>query len=166
MNLRWTWVNFATSLLVNRLSFLLDVGLYHLYAWIALHPGSENYPNARMINFFASASVATAILSLLHLRPLHFGVLLPSQPGAAHILQDGQVVPLVDLPPQSLTRKVSFIAVQNLIQLILQVSAGTEGSPLPGSASNFCWCHLSLCCQPRLPLPIHATLASCCFCYY
>ena len=35
------------------------------------------------------------------------GMLTPSMPGVAHVLQDGHVVPLVDLPPQSLTRKVS-----------------------------------------------------------
>ena len=151
MNLRWTWVNFVTSLLVNRFSFLHDVGLYHLYAWIVLHPGSENYPEARMINFFASALVATAILSLLHLRPLHFGVLLPSQPGAAHILQDGQVVPLVDLPPQSLTRSV-FLPRLRVIDLrkYSQVSTDTENPPFPGSSCVFC----RRCRHLHVPLPL------------
>ena len=45
-----------------------------------------------------------------------------------------------------------------------QVSAGTESSPLPGSACYLCWRQLSWCCQPCLSLPIHTVLASSCFC--
>ena len=106
MNLRWTWVNFVCSLLINRLRFLHDIGLYHLHKWITLHPGEDNHPAARQIDFYVSVLLATTILTLFHLRPLHYGVLLPSMPRAAHVLQDGQVVPLVDLPAQTLTRNV------------------------------------------------------------
>ena len=96
---------------INRLSFLRDIGLYHLHAWVThQQPGSDNY----LINFYVSALLSLLILSLFHLRPLCYGVLLPSMPGVAHLLQDGHLVPLVDLPPQSLTRKVSFIYIQDI----------------------------------------------------
>ena len=96
---------------INRLSFLRDIGLYHLHAWVThQQPGSDNY----LINFYVSALLSLLILSLFHLRPLRYGVLLPSMPGVAHLLQDGHLVPLVDLPPQSLTRKVSFIYIQDI----------------------------------------------------
>ena len=58
------------------------------------------------MDFYVSALLSGFILSLFHWRPLHYGVLLPSTPAVAHILQDGHPVPLVDVPPQSLTRKV------------------------------------------------------------
>ena len=106
MNWRWTWVNFIASLLINRFWFLRDIGLYHLHTWVT-HGSEDNYPAARYADFYVSALLSAAILSVFHLRPLHHGVLLPSMPGVAHVLQDGHVVPLVDLPPQSLTRKVS-----------------------------------------------------------
>ena len=115
MNWRWTWVNFVASLFINRLRFLHDMGLYHLHTWVTHQPGSENYPVAKQIDFYVSALLSALILSLFHRRPLHYGVLLPSMPSVAHVLQDGQLVPLVDVPPQSLTRKVSFIPVQDLI---------------------------------------------------
>ena len=110
MNWRWTWVNFFASLWINRLSFLRDIGLHHLHEWVTHHqPGSDNYPAARQIDFYVSALLSVLILSLFHLRPLRYGVLLPSMPGVTHILQDGHLVPLVDPPPQSLTRKVFFL---------------------------------------------------------
>ena len=44
-------------------------------------------------------------------------------PAVTHVLQDGHLVPLVDnVPPQSLTRKVSLISVQHLMKLILQLA--------------------------------------------
>ena len=108
MNWRWTWVNFIASLLINRLSFLRDIGLYNLHAWVThQQPGPDNYPVARQIEFYVSALFSLFILSLFHLRPIRYGVLLPSMPGVAHLLHNGHLVPLEDLPPQSLTRKVS-----------------------------------------------------------
>ena len=107
MNLRWTWVNFVSSLLINRLRFLHEIGLYHLHEWI--QPGAESYPAARHVDFYASALFATTILALFHLRPLQYGVLLPSTPRATHVLQDGQVIPLVDVPAETLTRRVSLL---------------------------------------------------------
>ena len=76
------------------------------------HPyhGVDTYPSASQIDFYASALVATTILASFHLRPLYYGVLLPSTPEAAYVLRDGQVVPLVDVPAQSLTRKVSKLS--------------------------------------------------------
>ena len=109
MNWRWTWVNFIASLLINRFSFLRDIGLYHLHAWVTqLQPGTDNYPAGRHIDFYVSALLSVLILSLFHLRPPCYGVLLPSMPGVAHVLQDGHLVPLVDQPPQNMTRKVFF----------------------------------------------------------
>ena len=111
MNWRWTWINFVVSLLINRSRFLLDEGLYHLHEWITHHhpPGTDVYLEARYIDFYAGTALVAAILVLFHLRPLVHGVLLPSMPGVAHVLQDGQVVPLVDVPAQGLTRRVYFI---------------------------------------------------------
>ena len=109
MNWRWTWVNFVVSLFINRLRFLFDEGLYHLHAWIILHHGSDTNLAARHIDFYASTLLVAATLAVFHLRPLLFGVLLPSMPGVAHILQDNQVVPLVDVPSQGLTRKVCLL---------------------------------------------------------
>ena len=40
MNLRWTWVNFVSSLLINRLRFLHNIGLYNLHEWITVQPGA------------------------------------------------------------------------------------------------------------------------------
>ena len=125
MNWKWTWVNFVASLFINRLRFLSDTGLCNLHAWVTeMQPGSDNYPAARYIDFYVSALLSALILSLFHLRPVHYGVLLPSMPAVAHVLQeDGHLVPLVDnVPPQSLTRKVSLISVQYLMQLILQLA--------------------------------------------
>ena len=109
MNWRWTWVNYVVSLLINRARFLLDEGLYQLHAWITHYPGADTYLAARHIDFYAGALLVAAILALFHLRPLVYGVLLPSMPGVAHVLQDDQVVPLVDLPDQSLTRQVCLL---------------------------------------------------------
>ena len=109
MNWRWTLVNFTASLWINRLSFLRDIGLYQLHEWVIhLQAGSDNYPAARQIDFYFSAFLSVLILSLFHLRPPRYGVLLPSMPGVTHVLQDGHLVPLVGLPPQSLTREVFF----------------------------------------------------------
>ena len=112
MNWKWTWVNFIASLFINRLRFLSDTGLYNLHAWVTeMQPGSDNYPAARYIDFYVSALLSALILSFFHLRPVHYGVLLPSMPAVAHVLQDGHLVPLVDnVPPQSLTRKVSILS--------------------------------------------------------
>ena len=60
------------------------------------------------LTFCNSALFTIIILSLFRLRPPCYGILLPSLPGAVHVLQDGQVVPLVVAPAQSLTRKVSL----------------------------------------------------------
>ena len=111
MNWGWTWVNFIASLFINRLRFLRDIGLYHLHTWVThLQPGSDNYPAAKHIDFYVSALLSALILSLFHLRPVQYGVLLPSMPAVAHVLQDGHLVPLVDnVPPPSLTREVSFV---------------------------------------------------------
>ena len=109
MNWRWTWVNFVVSLLINRVRFLLDEGLIQLYAWIAHYPGADTWLSARHIDFYSGALLVAAILALFHLRPLVYGVLLPSMPGVAHVLQDDQVVPLVDVPAQGLTRKVCLL---------------------------------------------------------
>ena len=103
----WTWVNFVVSLLINRLRFLVDEGLYHLHTWLTHHP--DAYPVARHVDFYATALFSAALLALFHLRPLIYGVLLPSMPGVAHILQNDQVVPLVDVPSQGLTRKVCLL---------------------------------------------------------
>ena len=110
VNWRWTWVNFIASLSINRLRFLYNMGLYHLHTWVThMEPG---YDNNYCIDFYVSALFSTLILALCHLRPVHYGVLVPSMPAVAHVLQDGHLVPLVDnLPPQSLTRKVFFIGV-------------------------------------------------------
>ena len=92
---------------------MFDGGLHHLHAWITF--GSASYPASRHVDFYVSALLAIAILTLLHLRPLHYGVLLPEMPGAEHVLLDGQVVPLVDKPPpQNLTRKVNLIFVEKI----------------------------------------------------
>ena len=126
MNWRWTWVNFIASVFINRLRFLCDTGLYNLHAWVALaqiQPGSDNYPEAKHIDFYVSALLSVLILSFFHLRPVCHGVLLPSMPAVTHVLQDGHLVPLVDnVPPQSLTRKVSLIFVRHLMKLILQLA--------------------------------------------
>ena len=165
VNWRWTWVNFIASLSINRLRFLYNMGLYHLHTWVThMEPG---YDNNYYIDFYISALFSTLILALCHLRPVHYGVLLPSMPAVAHVLQDGHLVPLVDnLPPQSLTRKVSFASDTFDITTCPQVSAGTEGSPLPGTDSSLCQCHLSLCLSLCLSLPIHShtDLASGCRC--
>ena len=96
---------------------MFDGGLHHLHAWITF--GSASYPASRHVDFYVSALLAIAILTLLHLRPLHYGVLLPEMPGAAHVLLDGQVVPLVDKPPaQNLTRKVNLIFVKKKFTLL------------------------------------------------
>ena len=106
--------------------FLCDTGLYNLHAWVALaqiQPGSDNYPEAKHIDFYVSALLSVLILSFFHLRPVCHGVLLPSMPAVTHVLQDGHLVPLVDnVPPQSLTRKVSLIFVRHLMKLILQLA--------------------------------------------
>ena len=112
---RWTWVNFIASLFFNRMRFLGDTGIFHLHSWLTMthhqQNGSEyNYPAA---SFYVSALLSAAILSAFQLRPLHYGVLIPSLPAVAHVLQDSHVVPLVDPLPQSLTRKVSFISVED-----------------------------------------------------
>ena len=111
MNWRWTWVNFVASLFINRLRFLRDISLHHLHTWVTeMQAGSDNNPVAKHIDFYVSALFSAFILSFFHLRPVHYGVLLPSMPAVAHILQDGHTVPLVDnFHPQNLTRKVSFI---------------------------------------------------------
>ena len=113
VNWRWTGINFFASVFLNRLRFLRDIGLYHLHTWLTqMQPGSDNYPAAKHIDFYVNALLSALILSLFHLRPVHYGVLVPSMPAVAHVLQDGHLVPLVDnLPPQSLTRKVFFIGV-------------------------------------------------------
>ena len=111
MNWRWTWVNFVASLFINRLRFLRDISLHHLHTWVTeMQTGPDNNPVAKHIDFYVSALFSAFILSFFHLRPLHYGVLLPSMPAVAHILQDDHTVPLVDNDhPQNLTRKVSFI---------------------------------------------------------
>ena len=113
VNWRWTGINFFASVFLNRLRFLRDIGLYHLHTWVTqMQPGSDNNPAAKHIDFYVNALLSALILSLFHLRPVHYGVLVPSMPAVAHVLQDGHLVPLVDnLPPQSLTRKVFFIGV-------------------------------------------------------
>ena len=96
------------------------------------------------MDFYVSALLAIAILTLFHLRPLHYGVLLPEMPGAEHVLLDGQVVPLVDKPPpQNLTRKVNLNFVEKIeaIYSQSQVSAGAESVPVPGASSFFCRCN-------------------------
>ena len=109
MNWRWTWLNFVLSIFINRLRFLLDEGLYHLHGWITLNPGDDTNPAARHIDFYAGTLLVAAILAVFHLRPLVYGVLVPSMPGVAHVLQDNHVVPLVDVPAQGLTRKVCLL---------------------------------------------------------
>ena len=111
MNWRWTWVNFIASLFINRLRFLRDISLHHLHTWVTeMQAGSDNYLVAKHIDFYVSALFSALILSFFHLRPVHYGVLLPSMPAVGHVLQDGLTVPLVDnAHPQNLTRKVSFI---------------------------------------------------------
>ena len=42
-------------LFINRLRFLLDIGLYHLHTWITLQPGEHNYPVARHVDFYGCA---------------------------------------------------------------------------------------------------------------
>ena len=142
MSWRWTWVNFIASLFFNRLRFLGDTGLFHLHTWLT-HQQNASEDNYAAASFYVSALLSAAILSAFHLRPLRNGVLLPSMPAVAHVLHDGHVVPLVDPPPQSLTRKVTFISVQvrdncdNFKHS--QVSAGPESPPLLGTYCVFCW---------------------------
>ena len=117
MNWSWTWINFMANILINRLRFLYDVGLYNLHTWVThIQPGSDTYNLARHLDFYVSALFSALILSFFHRRPLHYGVLLPSMPEVGYVLKDGHLVPLGDqVPPQSLTRKVSFVSLPDLI---------------------------------------------------
>ena len=84
-----------------------------------MQTGSDNNPVANHIDFYVSALFSALILSFFHLRPVHYGVLLPSMPAVAHVLQDGHTVPVVDnVHPQNLTRKMSFIDIIDISKLV------------------------------------------------
>ena len=133
MSWKWTWVNFIASLLLNRLRFLLDLVLTQLHAWITQQP--EIHPPAWHLDFYVGSFVVALIFSALRsCCPLHYGVLLPTQPAVAHVLQDEHVVPVLQTPSQDLTRKVfdhcaqikTLGAARQVQKYFPQVSTGSE----------------------------------------
>ena len=105
VNWRWTWLNFVTSILVNRVLFLLDIGKYHLHAWIVNETEvSESYQLFWHIEFYLNTLLIGMHLALFQFSAFDFGVLLPETPEEAHVFQDGQVQPLLEVPMPTLTR--------------------------------------------------------------
>ena len=111
MNWGWTWLNFITSVLINRTRFLLDIGIFRLHAWFVFGSDAnglgESYPTFDLVSPYCHLFIAGIVLALLQFLPLHFGVLLPEMPDVSHIFRDGRVEPLPEVPEQTLTRKVS-----------------------------------------------------------
>ena len=105
VNWKWTWANFVASLLFNRLRFLLVLVMTQVHGWITLHLAMQP-PTCWYLDFYFGSLIVAATLSLLRFSAPHYGVLVPSQPAAVHVLQEEQVVPLLQNPPQRFTRKV------------------------------------------------------------
>ena len=105
VNWRWTWLNYITSILVNRVLFLLDIGKYHLHAWIVNETKvSESYQLFWHIEFYLNTLLIGMHLALFQYSAFDFGVLLPETPEEAHVFQDGRVQPLLEAPVPTLTR--------------------------------------------------------------
>ena len=106
----WTWLNFITSVLINRTRFLLDIGIFQLHAWFVFGAEAsglgEGYPTFDLVHSYSHMIIAGIVLALLQFLPLHFGVLLLETPEVSHIFRDGRVEPLPEVPEQTLTRKV------------------------------------------------------------
>ena len=110
MNWGWTWLNFITSVLINRTRFLLDIGIFRLHAWFVFGAEAsglgESYPTFDIVHSYSHMILAGIVLALLQFLPLPFGVLLLETPEVSHIFRDGHVEPLPEVPEQTLTRKV------------------------------------------------------------
>ena len=105
VNWRWTWLNYVTSILVNRVLFLLDIKKYHLHAWIVNETEvSESYQLFWHIEFYLNTLLIGMHLALFQFSAFDFGVLLPETPEEAHVFQDGHVQPLLEVPLPTLTR--------------------------------------------------------------
>ena len=110
VNWRWTWLNYITSILVNRVLFLLDIGKYHLHAWIVNETEvSESYQSFWHIEFYLNTLLIGMHLALFQYSAFDFGVLLPETPEEAHVFQDGHVQPLLEAPMPTLTRLLFII---------------------------------------------------------
>ena len=143
MNWKWTWVNFVASLLLNRLRNLL---LTQMHSWITDQP--EIIPLTWNLEFYIGSLIVVVTFSLLRFCPLHYGVLLINQPEAAHVLQEGQVVPVLQNTPQYFTRKVFH---SNKIKVTRVGQSGSKCFPkVPTDTERF-----DLGDPPRPLRPLH-----------
>ena len=138
---KWTTVNMLVSFFWCTLRMLLQVEVWEttvLHSWI-LNPKSTYTNELLLYNVLANNCWAILFTALLFFSKLQYGVLLPSDPESAHVLQAGAVVPLV-APEQpmitlsNLRRMVGGTLVLALIAAVLYIWDGYASQSCP----NFC----------------------------
>ena len=113
LSAKWTIINLLGSCLlslVRYLSHLPHTSTLSLHAWLLQFPGAEGFTHAKGVGLYLYCLFNTfcaVVLTLLLLRgPLECGVLHPLLPGVFHVLQGGELQPLIQPPPPTFTRLV------------------------------------------------------------
>ena len=108
---KWTMVNMLGSCLlslVRYLSSLSHTSLVSLHAWLLQFPGAHQFTHFKGVGlyFYCLISTFSAIFFTLLLLwwPVECGVILPHLPGVLHVVQEGEVLPLIHPPPPTFTR--------------------------------------------------------------
>ena len=110
---KWTIVNMFGSCLLSLVRYLSNLpysSTMSRHAWVLQHLGAEEFTKSKGIGTYLYCLLNTVfamLLTLLLLRePLECGVLLPHLPGVLHVVQGGEVQPLIQPPPPTYTRWV------------------------------------------------------------
>ena len=139
---KWTAVNMLVSYFWCTLRMLLQVEVWETtvhHSWI-LHPESTHTNELLLYNVLVNNCLAILFTAMLFFSKLQYGVLLPSHPESAHVLQAGAVVPLVapQQPIITLSKLRSMAAGTLVLALIAAIvyiwdAYGSQSCP------NFCW---------------------------
>ena len=110
---KWTIVNMFGSCLLSLVRYMSNLPYSETmsqHAWILQQPGAEKFTNSKGVGTYLYCILNTVfamLLTLLLLRKLpECGVLLPHLPGVLHVVQGGEVLPLIQPPPPTYTRWV------------------------------------------------------------
>ena len=113
LSAKWTLINMLGACLlslVRYLSHLPHTSTLSLQAWLLQFPGADGFTHAKGVGLYLYCLFNTffaVVLTLILLRyQLECGVLLPHLPGVFHVLQEGEVQPLIQPTPPTFTRLV------------------------------------------------------------
>ena len=108
---KWTIINMFGSCLLSLVRYLSNLphtSAISLHAWLLQFPGAQEFTHFKSVGLYLYCLLCTFVamlFTLLLLRgPLACGVLLPNLPGVLHVVQEGEVQPLIQPPPPSFTR--------------------------------------------------------------